>query len=216
MRETSVATKTCAVRRAVGTVVVLAAAVTASACASSTAATARTAGDAPAPTSAAAAGIEVDDAAPVVLAGGIVTTPCYAYRVPDPSWTLVPESAGCASTVTFGSDMFTEVRVSAVTSSGTLDQLGAELAAGAASDGTPPAPEFVTIGGREAARVVAPFGDGTGLEYVSYVVPYPDSGVLGRGEPVGAVVITTMWSPDYERFASDIIGTLTRPDGSPL
>ncbi|MEV7691967.1 hypothetical protein AB0N73_01400 [Microbacterium sp. NPDC089189] len=203
-------------RRATSAAVILAAALAAAACASGTDPGARTVGDSAAPAPHPAAGIEVDEAAPVQLAGGIVTTPCFVYRVPDPSWTLVPGSAGCASTVTFGADILTEVRVTAVTSSGTLAELGAELADGTAPGGAPPTAELVTIGGREAARVVAPFGEGTGLEYVSYVVPYPDSGVLGRGETVGAVVVTTMWSPDYEGFASDIIGTLTRPDGSPL
>lgn len=151
---------------------------------------------------------EVDADVVVEYDGGEVVTPCFVYRAPDASWTLVPGSVGCSTGVAFGSDMLSMVQVRAVTARGSIEELAAQTLA----DDPDGEVTRLELAGHDVARAVT-----SGEPAIaSYVLAYPDSGLTGGGDPVRAIVLTTMSSAEYEGLVEQIVDTLTRPDGSPL
>jgi hypothetical protein len=155
--------------------------------------------------------VEVDPAAQVGYEDGAVTSSCFVYRAPDPSWHLVDGSQGCATGVAFGDDALSVVQVRAMTETGSIDEI-AERFVAEYSEGETTA---LHLGGLDVVRAVVPW-EGTGLSFASYVVAYPDSGLSGGGSPVTTISVTTMSSPEYEGMVAAVLESLTRPDGSPL
>ncbi|WP_460773476.1 hypothetical protein [Microbacterium sp. GXF7504] len=155
--------------------------------------------------------VEVDRDAPVAYAAGEVRTPCYRYRAPDPSWTLVPGSAGCSTGVAFGDDMLSVVQVHAVTAVGTLDELAARTVQGDPGATVEP----VTVGGHDAVRAVSSTGAGA-VPVASVVIAYPDPGLTGGGDPLTAIVVSAASGAAFDGFVERIVASLVRPDGSPI
>ncbi len=154
---------------------------------------------------------EVDPDAEVRYLDGDVVTPCFRYRAPDPSWSLVEGSAGCSTGVGPGGDMLSTVQVRAVTVAGTLEELAGMVAA-QDPEGTV---ERVRLAGRDVARAITAL-EGSDLVVATYVVAYPDAGLTGGGDPISAVLVTALWSAEYEALVEDVVASLTRPGGEPL
>jgi len=158
-----------------------------------------------------AAPVEVDRDAPVSYRDGEVRTPCYRYLAPDPSWTLVPGSAGCSTGVAFGDDRLSVVQVHAVAATGTLDELAARTV-----EGDPEAViEPVRLGGYEGVRAVSSSAV-SAVPVASVVIAYPDPGLTGGGNPLTAIVVSAASGPEFDRFVELVVASLLRPDGTPI
>lgn len=155
---------------------------------------------------------EIDVSTPLTVTDGRVESTCFSFPLPGPEWALEDASGGCAAIVAVDGLALTAVRVRAVKAPDDLEGLS-EVLEVANRDGDPRV-DIVTFGGRTVVRVISTAAEG--LEVASWGIPFPDSGFSVDGEVLGAIVVTAMYSPEFEAIVEPVIVGLTRADGAPV
>lgn len=140
---------------------------------------------------------------------GVVSTPCFAFALPDigTPWMLVAGTRGCAVVLMpRGGDMLTEFHVRGRTGSGTVADL-LDDAVGRARDAGEPVEraEIVVIAGRDVGMMLQTTADG--LRVATYLVPIP-AVAAHDGAPVGVVDIGALVSAWHDDVVARIIGSL--------